>query len=68
MMRRRCAGPHGSKVAVIEGGDLGNVEALGLGDKSCIDGAEREVGVGSNEVGRGGCKELEVAGRDRAED
>src|SRR6266511_940445 len=72
--RRGVAWADGGEVAAVEGGDLGDGEAFGQGDDGGVDGAEREVGVGGDEVGGavevGGCRfgELEVAGREGAEE
>ena len=48
--RRGVAWADGGEVAAVEGGDLGDGEAFGQGDDGGVDGAEREVGVGGDEV------------------
>lgn len=42
---------HGMKVASVESRHLGHAESLGNGDDRGVGGAEREVGVGVDQVG-----------------
>jgi hypothetical protein len=42
---------YGTEVAVIEGGDFGDVEPLGDGDDCGVGGAQREVRVDLDEFG-----------------
>lgn len=64
LYRRRerfdVAGTHHREVAVIHGRDLGHLEALGQRDDAGVGAAEREVGVGLDEL-RGS---LQVGGLD----